>query len=85
MVALPLIADALISRRWRHAWECALPVVGAVCLVMYWNQEMYGDLFRNPQEWEPGSPLEGTLGLAFSWQHGLLCVSPALYLCARAS
>ncbi len=78
--ALPLIADCLFRGRWRKAGECALPVAFAVFLVMYWNQQMFGDWFRNPQEWEPGSLQDGLTGLAFSWQHGLLWVSPSLYL-----
>ncbi len=82
LIALPLIVDALVRGQWRHAWECTLPIAGAVLLLMYWNQQMYGDWSRNAQEWESGSPIAGTTGLMFSWQHGLLCVSPALYLSA---
>jgi hypothetical protein len=82
LIALPLIGDALIRGRWRNAWECTLPIAGAILLLMYWNQQMYGDWSRNAQEWESGSLIAGSTGLMFSWQHGLLCVSPSLYLSA---
>lgn len=80
LIALPLLADSLVRRRWRQAWECAAPLVCALFLVMYWNQQMYGHWLRNPQEWETGSLTAGMTGLAFSWEHGLLWVSPSLYL-----
>jgi hypothetical protein len=82
LIALPLIGDALIRRRWRQALECAVPLALAGFLVLYWNRQMYGDWLRSPQEWESGSLLEGWFGLTFSWQHGLLLVSPALCLSA---
>jgi hypothetical protein len=84
LIALPLFGDAVLRRHVRHALECAIPVALAGCLVLYWNQQMYGDWLRNPQEWEPGSLLEGAAGLALSCQHGLLLVSPALCLAALA-
>jgi hypothetical protein len=80
LVALPLIGDALVRRRWRQALECALPVACAILLVMYWNQQMYGGWLRNPQVWEPGSIQAGAAGLAFSWERGLFWVSPTLCL-----
>jgi hypothetical protein len=80
LIALPLIGDALMRRNSRRALQCAVPVVLAGFLVLHWNRQMYGDWLRNPQEWETGSPLEGSFGLAFSWQNGLLLVSPALCL-----
>jgi hypothetical protein len=82
LVALPLIGDSLVGRRWRQAVLCALPIACAGLLVMYWNQQMYGGWLRNPQAWEPGSPTEGVMGLAFSWARGLFWVSPSLFLLA---
>lgn len=80
LFAVPLLGDALLRRRWRQACACALPVACALFLATYWNQQMYGGWFKNPQEWEPGSLLAGVTGLAFSWEHGLLLVSPSLFL-----
>jgi hypothetical protein len=80
LIALPLIGDALVRRHWKQALECTVPIACAILLVGYWNQEMYGDWLRNPQEWEPGSLKGGLSGLAFSWEHGLLWVSPSLFL-----
>ena len=84
LIALPLLGDAVLRRHVRHVLECAIPVALAGCLVLYWNQQMYGDWLRSPQEWEPGSLLEGATGLALSCQHGLLMVSPALCLAVLA-
>lgn len=84
LVAVPLIGDALLRRDARRALACAVPVVLAGGLVMEWNRRMYGGWLRNPQEWEAGSPLAGVLGLAFSWEHGLLLSTPALALAALA-
>lgn len=82
LIALPLIGDALVRRRWRQALACALPIGLAALLVLYWNRQMYGGWLRNPQEWEPGSLADGALGLLCSRAHGLLLVSPALGLSA---
>jgi hypothetical protein len=82
LIALPLIGDALMRRNLRQALECAVPVALVGFLVLYRNRQMHGDWLRNPQEWEPGSLMEGSFGLTFSWQHGLLLVSPALCLSA---
>lgn len=84
LIALPLVGDALRRRDVRQALGIAVPVILAGCLVMYWNRQMYGDWLRSPQEWEPGSPLEGLFGLAFSWQHGIVLSSPVLALSVLA-
>ena len=81
LLALPLIGDALFRRQWKHALKCMLPVALAGFLVLYWNRQMYGDWLRNPQEWKSGSFLSGLYGLTFSWEHGLLLVSPAAFAC----
>ncbi len=80
LIALPLIGDALIRRQWRQALECAVPIALAGFLVAHWNRQMYGDWLNGPQEWESGSLVEGLFGLAFSCEHGLLLVAPALCL-----
>jgi hypothetical protein len=82
LIALPLILDALFRFRFRQACACALPVALAGLVTLYWNRQMYGDWLSGPQEWESGSLLEGLVGLTFSWEHGLLLVSPSLLLCA---
>jgi hypothetical protein len=82
LFAVPLIGDALVRFRWRQAFECLVPVALAILLVLFWNQQMHGDWLKSAQEWEAGSPIEGLLGLTFSWAHGLLLVSPSLVLLA---
>jgi len=84
LIALPLVVDAVLRRNLRQALACAAPVVAAGCLLMFWNERMYGGWLRSPQEWEAGSTLEGVLGLAFSRGHGILLSTPSLALAALA-
>ncbi len=86
MIAIPIVAEALWQRRWINAIFSAVPVGISVGITLIWNRTMWGGWRHAPQRWEWGYPLEGAIGLLFSWKHGILLFAPALLVsafCAR--
>lgn len=80
LFAVPLIVEALTRRKWEDAFRCAMPILFAFAIVLFWNRQMHGEWLKFPEKFAWGYVLEGVLGLALSWQHGLLLFSPAVLL-----
>jgi hypothetical protein len=78
LLALPLLIDCLLHRELRRTALFSIPLVASAALVLAENQHFFGSPFRSAQPWVNGNLLEGMLGLALSWNHGLIPFAPAV-------
>jgi hypothetical protein len=77
LVGVPLLVDTLVRRDLRRSVALALPMGVGAAAVLGLNAHFFGSPFRAPQPWETGSFAGGSLGLLFSWNHGLFLFAPA--------
>ena len=47
-------------------------------MIAWLNQHLYGAWYRTSMRWESGNLAKGTIGLLFSYRHGLLASVPAI-------
>ena len=60
-------------------WMSAGPIL-STAVILYTDALLYGSAFKPPQPFRFGDPIQGVIGLLFSWNHGIITFAPAALL-----
>ncbi len=78
VLAIPLFVFWLKRMEWSNILRFALgPILSAV-FYLFLNFKMYGSPFHPPTPFIPYNPIFGSLGIWFSWNHGILTFVPVI-------
>jgi hypothetical protein len=96
VLAIPLAVNGWLAPstfspatiRTTHKLKCVsrlfVPIGVSVFAIALLNQHMYGAWYRTSMRWESGDLIKGTIGLLFSYRHGLMASVPAMVAVAAA-
>jgi hypothetical protein len=80
ILLFPLTGLWIFERKIRDLLLALVGPVLATGLILYLNARWYGSPWTPPQPFHFGNPLSGMIGLWFSWNHGILALSPVVFL-----